>query len=173
MSDSIESIVVDQYNLSNEKAKLLARGEAGATIDAKGRIIIPASLRNIFEDGGYLTRSLHKKSLVFYPESYWNRIEYWLAHQSFTDKTAYDISLAFSRGTHVKLDAQFRITISSSLQEFASLPKNIVAVGMGSTVEFWNEELLNASSDSITFELPESLGSISTTAKDLPAPGFF
>lgn len=172
MTDSNENIVASQNNSAKDNAKLFARGEADATIDSKGRIIVPSLLKNFFEDGGYLTRSLHNKALVFYPESYWNRIEYWLAHQSFTDKTAHAISLAFSRGVKVKLDAQNRISIISSLREYAQLTKEIVVIGLGSTVEIWDKDSLNACTSADDVVLPESLNSIMTTAQDSPAPGF-
>ena len=104
-------------------------GEYNHTIDAKGRLIIPAKFREPLGEEFVLTRGLDG-CLYIYPMDEW---------EAFEDARAF--SRFFVAGaTTCELDKQGRILVPQTLREFAGLEKDVILAGNLSRVEVWSKE---------------------------------
>ena len=107
------------------------------TIDAKGRLFIPARLREELGDVFHVTISMEKCLSAYSGES-WDR---------FMEKIkvmpkAKQIKMRplFSHAAKCELDGQGRILLTRELRDFAGLKKSVAVVGSGECAEFWDSE---------------------------------
>lgn len=106
-------------------------------IDAKGRLFIPAKLREELGDVFYVTLSM-EKCLTAYSSESW---------QVFMDKIKLmpkvkqiKMRPLFAHAAKCELDTQGRILLPQKLRDFAGLSKNVTVVGAGETAEFWDAD---------------------------------
>ena len=115
-------------------------GEYNHTIDAKGRLIIPAKFREALGEEFILTRGLDG-CLSIYPMDEWKSFEEKLKALPLTDKNAREFLRFFVAGaTSCELDKQGRILVPSTLREFAGLEKEVVLTGNLTRIEVWSKE---------------------------------
>ena len=115
-------------------------GEYNHTIDAKGRLIIPAKFRETLGEEFILTKGLDG-CLSIYPMDEWESFEEKLKALPLTDKNARAFLRFFVAGaTSCELDRQGRILIPSTLREFAGLEKEVVLTGNLTRIEVWSKE---------------------------------
>ena len=114
--------------------------EYNHTIDAKGRLIIPAKFREPLGEEFVLTRGLDG-CLYIYPMDEWNAFEEKLRALPLTNKNARTFTRFFVAGaTNCELDKQGRILLPPVLREYANLTKDVVLVGVLSRVEIWDKD---------------------------------
>ena len=110
-------------------------GEYNHTIDAKGRLIVPAKFREILGDNFIVTKGLDG-CLFVYPNDEWTRFEEKLKSLPLTNKNARQFTRFFLAGAAAcEVDKQGRILLPQVLREFASLEKDVVLVGVASRIE--------------------------------------
>ena len=134
------------------------------TIDAKGRVIIPAKFREKLGDSFVVTKGLDG-CLYGYAKEEWSAFEEKLGTLPITNKNSRQFTRFFLAGAaECELDKQGRILIPSVLREFAALDKDVVLVGVASKIEIWSKERWDESNgeyetnmDDIAMNL-ESLG---------------
>ena len=115
-------------------------GEYNHTIDAKGRLIIPAKFREPLGEEFVLTRGLDG-CLYIYPMDEWEAFEEKLRALPLTNKNARDFVRFFLSGaTECEIDKQGRFLITSNLREYATLEKDAIIIGVGTRIEIWNRE---------------------------------
>jgi len=116
-------------------------GEYYHTIDGKGRLIIPAKIREALGDKFIVTKGLDN-CLFVYPHEEWQAIEQKLRALPFTqpDVRAF-VRFFFSGATECELDKQGRILLPANLRDYAKLDKDVVIVGVSSRVEIWSQAL--------------------------------
>ena len=115
-------------------------GEYNHTIDAKGRLIIPAKFREALGEEFILTRGLDG-CLSIYPMDEWKSFEEKLKALPLTDKNARAFLRFFVAGaTSCELDKQGIILVPSTLREFAGLEKEVVLTGNLTRIEVWSKE---------------------------------
>ena len=115
-------------------------GEYNHTIDAKGRLIIPAKFRETLGEEFILTRGLDG-CLSIYPMDEWKSFEEKLKALPLTDKNARAFLRFFVAGaTSCELDRQGRILVPGTLREFAGLEKEVVLTGNLTRIEVWSKE---------------------------------
>lgn len=115
------------------------KGEFNHTIDAKGRLIIPAKLREQLGVTFVITRG-QDGCLDAYPNDEWDLFEEKLNSLPSMKKGVRDIQRFFRSGaTDCEIDNQGRILIPQTLREFASLDKEVVIVGNGIKAEIWSK----------------------------------
>ena len=115
-------------------------GEYNHTIDAKGRLIIPAKFRETLGEEFILTKGLDG-CLSIYPMDEWESFEEKLKALPLTDKNARAFLRFFVAGaTSCELDKQGRILVPSTLREFAGLEKEVVLTGNLTRIEVWSKE---------------------------------
>lgn len=115
-------------------------GEYNHTIDAKGRLIIPAKFREALGEEFILTKGLDG-CLSIYPMDEWKSFEEKLKVLPLTDKNARAFLRFFVAGaTSCELDRQGRILVPGTLREFAGLEKEVVLTGNLTRIEVWSKE---------------------------------
>lgn len=118
-------------------------GEYNHTIDAKGRLIVPAKFREELGEVFVITKGLDG-CLCVYANDEWTAFEEKLRTLPFTNKNARKMTRFFMSGaTSCEVDKQGRILIPSTLREFAELEKDVVLVGVASRIEIWSKDKWN------------------------------
>ena len=138
-------------------------GEYNHTIDAKGRLIVPAKFREILGDNFIVTKGLDG-CLFVYPNDEWTRFEEKLKSLPLTNKNARQFTRFFLAGAAAcEVDKQGRILLPQVLREFASLEKDVVLVGVASRIEIWSRERWDESMntyDGDMYEVAENMESL-------------
>lgn len=130
-------------------------GEYNHTIDAKGRLIVPAKFREILGDNFIVTKGLDG-CLFVYPNDEWTRFEEKLKSLPLTNKNARQFTRFFLAGAAAcEVDKQGRILLPQVLREFASLEKDVVLVGVASRIEIWSRELWDESMNTYDGDMDE------------------
>ena len=127
-------------------------GEYSHSIDAKGRIIVPAKFRTELGERFIVTKGFDG-CLYGYSLEEWKSIEEKVKTLPLvTGKDARNFTrFFFSSAIECELDSQGRILISQGLREFAELEKDIVTIGVSSRIEIWSKskwEAYNEEQDS-------------------------
>ena len=103
------------------------------SIDAKGRLFIPAKLREELGVTFYLAMGVDA-CLAIYPQSTWDR---------FTEKFSAMRPL-FANAAKCELDSQGRIVIPQKLRRYAGLDKDVVILGVNDRAEIWSADAWQA-----------------------------
>lgn len=119
-------------------------GEYNHTIDAKGRMIVPAKFRDHLGETFVLTRGLDK-CLFGYPLSEWKTVEDKLKQLPLTKKDARAFTrFFFSGASECELDKQGRVNIATPLVQYAQLEKECVVIGVSNRIEIWSKDNWNS-----------------------------
>lgn len=114
-------------------------GEYNHSIDAKGRIIVPAKFRESLGETFVVTQGLDNCLFVF-PNEEWQAFEEKLKTLPITNKNSRMFSRFFLAGAAmVEVDKQGRILLPQTLRNFAGLEKDCVFIGVGGRVEIWDK----------------------------------
>lgn len=127
---------------------MMLMGEFQHNIDAKGRIIIPAKLREDLGSRFVITRGLD--GCVFgYPLDNWEKIQEKLKQLPLAKKEARAFTRFFySAAAEAEIDKQGRINIPTTLVNYANLEKECLVLGVSDRIEIWSKEKWeNVSSD--------------------------
>ena len=120
------------------------RGSSFHTIDAKGRLIIPARFRDVIRaDGGErLMISRMDGCLVAYAIEEWRRIETRILQLAQKSDSMRRFRRVFIGGaSDCACDKQERILIPPLLREYAGLQKEVVLVGVLDHFEIWSRDM--------------------------------
>jgi transcriptional regulator MraZ len=122
------------------------RGINAITIDAKGRLSVPARYRDSLlaqENGGLVvTIDTEETCLLLYPGVQWKNIETKLQGLPSFNSTARRIQrLLIGHATDIEPDSAGRLLIPPVLRDYAQLEKKVVMIGQGNKFEVWNESL--------------------------------
>ena len=122
-------------------------GEYTHSIDAKGRVIVPAKFREALGNEFIVTKGLDGCLFVF-PHDTWTEFEAKLNALPMTDKKARHFARYFLRGAMIPdVDRQGRILIPATLREAAGLEKEAVMIGVGNRIEIWDPKRLEEDLD--------------------------
>lgn len=114
-------------------------GEYHQKIDEKGRLIIPAKIRESLGNDFIVTRGLDG-CLFIYSKTTWDEIIKKYQELPNVKDTRNFMRFFLSGAISLEFDKQGRINISSPLVKYADLIKNCVVIGVGDRVEIWNED---------------------------------
>lgn len=122
------------------------RGVQHINMDAKGRLAMPARLRQplLSECDGktVITIDTQSKCLFLYPLPEWERIEKEIqALPAMKPAIKRFQRLTLGYATDVDLDSNGRLLLPQSQREYAQLDKKLVIVGQGTKLEIWSEKL--------------------------------
>jgi len=112
-------------------------GKFHHTIDAKGRVFIPARLREKLGESFYVTISF-EDCLTVYSNERWKKAVDKL--ESLTQAAQMELRPIFSNAAPVELDSQGRIQLTQNLRETAGLKRDVTIVGTGLYVQIWDAE---------------------------------
>ncbi len=119
------------------------RGSSFHTIDAKGRIIIPARFRDLIRKDGAegLMISRMDGSLVAYTMEEWSKIERRILSLAQKSDSMRRFRRVFIGGAHqCACDKQERILVPPMLRQYAEFAREIVLVGVLDHFEIWARE---------------------------------
>ena len=130
-------------------------GEYNHTIDTKGRMIIPAKIREQLGDSCIVTKGLDD-CLAIYTLEAWKKISDALQSQSSTKASVRALKrFVFGSAAELEYDKQGRVLIPVPLREYASLDKQAVIVGAGDHVEIWSREKYDYYDDQVAESMEE------------------
>ena len=114
-------------------------GEYQHSIDPKGRLIIPAKLREELGESAVLTRGLENCLFLFSGDE-WEDLSGKLRALPMTRADARAFSrFFFSGAAECEFDKQGRIMVPQPLRGYASLERDVTIVGVSSRVEIWDK----------------------------------
>lgn len=116
-------------------------GEYQHSLDAKGRMFIPARMREELGDVFYITIS-PDRCLSAYSNEHWQELCDKVNAMPFVRQRK--MRPLFAHAARCELDAQGRVLIPQNLREFAGLTKAVTVVGNNNHAEFWDSEAWNA-----------------------------
>ena len=118
-------------------------GEYEHSLDVKGRLILPAKIREDMGDKFIVTKGLDG-CLFGFSQNEWTNFEEKLKTLPLTNKNARDFVRFFLSGAiECEIDKQGRFLIASNLREYANMEKEAVIIGVGTRIEIWNKEKWN------------------------------
>lgn len=110
------------------------------SLEAKGRLAIPAKFRQNLEKGSVITRGLDGCLFVF-PSAEWERLMRKLRQSPLARKEARGfVRLLTHEAAEVEFDSQGRTRIPQYLTSYASLEKEVVIAGTLNRVEIWDKK---------------------------------
>jgi MraZ protein len=127
------------------------------TLDAKGRIFIPAKLREELGDTFYVTLSMDKCLSAYSSES-WDAFKAKIREMPKVKQNK--MRPLFAHAARCELDSQGRILLPQALRDFAGLTKNVSVVGNGECAEFWDTDTWN--SVDVFETTPENIAAVYT-----------
>ena len=130
-------------------------GEYEHSVDAKGRLIMPAKLREEIGDKFVVTKGLDG-CLFAYSQNEWLAFEEKLKTLPLTNKNARDFTRFFLSGAiECEIDKQGRFLITSNLRDFANLEKDVIIIGVNTRIEIWSKEKWRSYSDDENINVDE------------------
>ncbi|MGB3277392.1 MAG: division/cell wall cluster transcriptional repressor MraZ [Castellaniella sp.] len=115
------------------------QGSSALTLDAKGRMSIPARHRDVLlaDEQGRLTLTRHPDGcLMLYPRSIWEEKRKQIA--SLTAAARPLQRLLLGNAQDVDMDGAGRILVAPELRAAAGLGKDVMLLGLGSNFELWD-----------------------------------
>ena len=138
-------------------------GEYQHTIDAKGRLAVPAKFRAKLSSGAVVTRGLDK-CLFLYAQDEWEKIAEKLANLPLAKSNARAFArLMLAGAMEVDIDKQGRINLPKYLTGYAKLNNDAVIAGLYSRLEIWNPKDWNEYKEKAeegSAEIAEELGEL-------------
>ena len=126
--------------LYRKEVKHLLIGEYEHNIDAKGRLIMPAKLKEDIGEKFVITKGLDG-CLFVYSEKEWQNFEEKLRTFPLTNKDARAfVRFFFSGAVECEIDKQGRTLIPPMLRDYAGLSKDLVIIGVSTRAEIWSQE---------------------------------
>ena len=113
-------------------------GEYNHTIDAKGRLIIPAKFREELGEAFVITNG-NDGCLNIYTEEAWETFLEKLQLLPGNEDKRKMVRALVSQADSVELDKQGRILIPNTLRERAGLEKDVVLAGAIDKIEVWDK----------------------------------
>jgi len=140
------------------------------SLDAKGRIVLPARYRErlveISNSQLVVTIDTDQPCLLIYPLNEWELIEEKIeALPSFNPTTRRIQRLLIGHATDVEVDTNGRMLLSNPLRDYAQLGRKVVLIGQGKKFELWDEALWTLRmgewlGDNTDAEMPEALSEL-------------
>ena len=127
-------------------------GEYEHSLDAKGRLIMPAKLRTDMGEKFIITKGLDGCLFVF-SQNEWSNFESKLKELPLTNKNARDFVRFFLSGaTECEIDKQGRFLLVNTLREYAEITKEVIIIGVGTRLEIWNKSIWQSKDEEISAE---------------------
>ena len=123
-------------------------------IDAKGRIFVPAKLREKLGDQ-FIAAAVMDHCVSLYSMEEWDKLQQGLADMPFTKARKLQRYLS-SNAADVQVDAQGRILLPKHLLAYAALEKEALVIGAGNRAEIWNPVSYEEDSGAMTPEEVEA-----------------
>lgn len=112
-------------------------GEYQHTLDAKGRLSLPAKFRSQMAGSYVVGKGIEKCLYVFSPEEYEKFLGQLMERGDF-GKDFRQVRRFFTAGAKEDdLDSAGRLNIPANLREYANLERDVAVIGNGDRIEIW------------------------------------
>ena len=122
-------------------------GEYECKVDAKGRLLVPSSLRKQFSpaaEGRFFVKRGIENCLELYQKHDWETVSEKVSGlNQFVKKNRVFARKFISGATQLELDTIGRINIPKNLLEYAGIEKELVLFAYGNKIEIWDKETYN------------------------------
>jgi MraZ protein len=113
------------------------------TVDPKGRIIVPAPLRDIITSNYspklYITNAPFDNCLCLYPMEEWNKLQDQVRTKPRSDEAIrYYLRRVVASAVETEMDKQGRVLVPAALREDSGISANVVVVGQIERIELWD-----------------------------------
>ena len=119
------------------------QGAAPLSLDAKGRLVVPAKHREGLQaagEGRFVLTAHPDGCLTLYPQPTWLPIRAQIMSASnLNPQAAFIQRLIVGQADDVEIDGAGRVLVPPSLRDFAALEKDIFFVGQGNKFEVWSD----------------------------------
>jgi len=119
-------------------------GEFEATVDAKGRFLLPAGFKRQLPEGestSFVINRGFEKCLTLYPIQSWKPLYDQISTLNDFDPKVREFRRYFLNGaTNIEIDVAGRILIPPNLKDYAGLGKDIVLAAVVNKIEIWDKE---------------------------------
>jgi len=126
-------------------------GEFDCKLDAKGRMMIPSSLKKQLPEAereGLVINRGFEKHLVIYTKKEWDSITEELSKLNSYEKKSRDFIRYFTRGaTELSLDSANRILLPKALMEYAGINAEVVLSCVLNKIEVWAKDAYDSQLD--------------------------
>jgi len=126
-------------------------GEFDCKLDAKGRMMIPSSLKKQLPEAereGLVINRGFEKHLVIYTKKEWDSITEELSKLNAYEKKSRDFIRYFTRGaTELSLDSANRILFPKALMEYAGISGEVVLSCVLNKIEVWAKDAYESQMD--------------------------
>ena len=144
-------------------------GEFEATLDPKGRFLLPAGIKKQLKEGEntqFVINRGFEKCLTLYPLNSWAPIYENIARLNDFDPKVREFRRYFLNGAiSLELDSAGRLLIPKNLMEHAGLEKDIVLVSAVTKMEIWDKTKYQQFFDTIT---PDAFSSLAASVMVKP-----
>lgn len=123
-------------------------------IDAKGRIFVPAKLREKLGDT-FIAAAVMDHCISLYSMEEWDKLLEGLSETPMTQARKL-LRYLSANAADVQVDAQGRILLPKHLLAYASLEKEALVLGAGKRAEIWNPALYDEDVGDMTSETVEA-----------------
>lgn len=121
-------------------------GSHAINMDAKGRLAIPARVREELQQGcgGRIVLTANadeERCLLMYPEPAFETLRTEIDRLPNMNKAARRLQrLILGHATPLELDSAGRVLVPPTLRSYARLDKKLMLIGQGKKLELWSEE---------------------------------
>lgn len=113
-------------------------GEYQHSLDAKGRVILPARFRDQLADGAFITKGGDGCLFVYTPEEFMN-VATQVREDARRDERRRQAARTFFAGAaEITPDKQGRVAIPQHLRQYAALDRDVTVAGVFSRIELWD-----------------------------------
>ena len=131
-------------------------GDHQHTLDAKGRVSLPAKFRAQMTGKIVVAKGLDDCLYVYPADEYHRFVEGLLSGSDF-DPRKRQLRRFFTTGAiETELDSAGRVSLPANLREYAGLAKDVAVTGNGNRIEIWDAQRWSAYSGETTTDI-ESL----------------
>ncbi|MBO6574630.1 MAG: division/cell wall cluster transcriptional repressor MraZ [Rhodothermales bacterium] len=120
------------------------KGQAEFSVDSKGRVAIPAKMRNALSPAAKGTFTMTRgfeKCVFLYPMDEWERIEEQIGGLNMYSRQSRDfVRTILMWADEVALDGQGRVSLTRPLMEFAGISEKVLIIGALDHIEIWDPE---------------------------------
>lgn len=135
------------------------QGKSAISLDAKGRISVPARHRDalLVQCEGRITLTRHPHGcLLFFPRPVWESHREQIAAWPMSARAWQRIFLG--NASDVEMDSNGRILIAPELRAAAEMSRDLMLIGMGSHFELWDAaKLAENEAEAIAGGMPDAL----------------
>ena len=133
------------------------RGSHDLTIDTKGRLAIPAKLREVLSrrfktdenEPNWVVTLDSRKRLLFYPESEWEKVEQKLLNLNVNGKPNSQLyqNLLLHNAETLEMDSAGRVLLPANLRRLVNFDKEVSLLGRVNRLELWDREQKQAETE--------------------------